>query len=178
MYGKNDELLVRIFGENYFTNQPIKASSIEKERRYQQAYLPKLKLMDGLQQLLDQCKATGIKMAIGSAAIPFNIEFVLANLQLHSYFPVVVNADDVAICKPDPETSLLCVRQLDVASLDCIVFEDAPKGVESAYNAGMPCFVLTTTHPKEDFAAYYNIIGYASNYNSLTIETNYQPQFN
>lgn len=169
MYGKNDELLIRIFGENHFSQQRIKELSIEKERRYQQAYLPQLKLMDGLQQLLNQSKAAGIKMAIGSAAIPFNIDFVLTNLQLHKYFPVVVSADDVVISKPHPETFLQCAKQLGVKPQECIVFEDAPKGVESAYNAGMPCFVLTTTHPREDFAAYDNIIGFAKDYTALEI---------
>ena len=169
MYGKNDELLIRIFGDNHFSQERIKELSVEKERRYQQAYLPQLKLMEGLQQFLDQSKAAGIKMAIGSAAIPFNIDFVLTNLKLYKYFPVVVSADDVAISKPHPETFLRCAELLGVDAKDCIVFEDAPKGVESAYNAGMPCFVLTTTHPKEDFAAYDNIIGFAKDYTSLEI---------
>lgn len=169
MYGKNDELLIRIFGVNHFSQERIKELSVEKERRYQQAYLPQLKLMEGLQQLLDQSKAAGIKMAIGSAAIPFNIDFVLTNLKLYKYFPVVVSADDVLISKPNPETFLKCAELLGVEAKDCIVFEDAPKGVESAYNAGMSCFVLTTTHPKEDFAAYDNIIGFAKDYTSFEI---------
>ncbi len=169
MYGKNDELLIRIFGDNHFSQERIKELSVEKERRYQQAYLPKLKMMEGLQQLLDQSKTAGIKMAIGSAAIPFNIDFVLTNLKLYKYFPVVVSADDVLISKPHPETFLKCAELLGVEAKDCIVFEDAPKGVESAYNAGMRCFVLTTTHAKEDFAAYNNIIGFAKDYSGLEI---------
>ena len=169
MYGKNDELLIRIFGDNHFSQERIKELSVEKERRYQLAYLPQLKLMKGLQQFLDQSNAAGIKMAIGSAAIPFNIDFVLTNLQLYKYFPVVVTADDVLISKPHPETFLKCAQLLEVKAKDCIVFEDAPKGVESACNAGMSCFVLTTTHPKEDFVAYANIIGFASDYSELEI---------
>ncbi len=169
MYGKNDELLIRIFGDNHFSQERIKELSVEKERRYQQAYLPQLKRMEGLQQFLDQSKAAGIKMAIGSAAIPFNIDFVLTNLKLYKYFPVVVSADDVLISKPNPETFLKCAELLGVEAKDCIVFEDAPKGVESAYNAGMSCFVLNTTHPKEDFAAYDNIIGFAKDYTSFEI---------
>ena len=48
MYGKNDELLVRIFGDNHFSDEKMKELSIEKERRYQQAYLPNLALLNGL----------------------------------------------------------------------------------------------------------------------------------
>ncbi len=169
MYGKNDEVLRRIFGDNHFTQEQINELSIEKERRYQQSYLPKLALIEGLKEFLDKAKSAGIAMAIGSAAIPFNIDFVLDNLQLRHYFPVVVSADDVTISKPHPDTFLKCAMELRVEPKDCIVFEDAPKGVESALNAGMQTFVLTTTHPKEEFLLYTNIIGYGNNYNFLTI---------
>jgi beta-phosphoglucomutase len=169
MYGKNDELLVRIFGDNHFTQERINEISMKKERRYQQSYLPKLSLIEGLKEFLDKAKSESIAMAIGSAAIPFNIDFVLDNLQLRDYFPVVVSADDVIISKPHPETFLECAKLLGVDAKDCIVFEDAPKGVESALNAGMKTFVLTTTHPKEDFLQYTNVIGYAKDYSRLTI---------
>lgn len=169
MYGKNEEVLTRFFGKDYFTTERMNELSFEKERRYQQAYLPKLSLIAGLKEFLESAKAAGIKMAIGSAAIPFNIDFVLNNLQLRDYFPIVVSADDVTTSKPHPETFLQGAAALGVAAKDCIVFEDAPKGVESALNAGMQTFVLTTTHPKEDFLQYNNVIGFGADYNSLTI---------
>ncbi len=169
MYGKNEEVLSRFFGKDHFTMERMNALSFEKERRYQQTYLPKLALIDGLKDFLTHAKAAGIKMAIGSAAIPFNIDFVLDNLQLRDYFPVVVSADDVNISKPHPETFLQCAEALGVDPKDCMVFEDAPKGVESAQNAGMQTFVLTTTHPIEDFMKYSNILGYGKDYTGLSI---------
>ena len=169
MYGKNEEVLTRFFGEGHFTMERMNELSFEKERRYQQTYLPKLALIDGLKEFLTAAKAAGIKMGIGSAAIPFNINFVLDNLQLRHYFPVVVSADDVTISKPHPETFLQCAAALNVDPKDCIVFEDTPKGVESALNAGMQTFVLTTTHPKEDFKQYHNVIGFGADYSQLNI---------
>jgi HAD superfamily hydrolase (TIGR01509 family) len=44
-------------------------------------------------------------------------------------------ADDVAHSKPDPETFLKAARLLEVPPAECLVFEDAPKGVEAAANA-------------------------------------------
>ena len=170
MYGKNAELLIRIFGDDFFTQDRMNELSLEKEKRYQKNYLPKLALINGLQQFLDTATAAGIPMAIGSAAIPFNIDFVLDNLNLRSYFPVVISADDVSVSKPHPDTFLLCAEALGVAPEDCIVFEDAPKGVEAALNAGMRAFVLTTTHVKEDFKQYSNVIGYAKDYVGLVID--------
>lgn len=166
MYGKNDELLVRIFGENYFQPEKMKELSIEKERRYQRAFLPNLKLIDGLQQFLDEAKAEGILMAIGSAAITLNIDFVLDNLGIRHYFSAIVSADDVAISKPNPETFLKCAQLLGVSPSECIVFEDAPKGVEAAANACMQTVVLTTMHEMDEFDQYENALAFIDDYTS------------
>jgi len=168
MYGKNAELLVRIFGEHYFPQEQIQELSFEKERRYQNAYLPELKLIKGLHRFLENAEQKGIPMAIGSAAIPFNIDFVLDNLQLRHFFKAIVSADDVATSKPDPETFIKCAQLLQVAPENCIVFEDAPKGVEAAQNAGMQTVVLTTMHAKEEFDGYNNIMAFIEDYTMVT----------
>ena len=109
-------------------------------------------------------------MAIGSAAIMFNIDFVLDGLELRHYFPAIISAESVKESKPDPETYLLCAEQLMVAPENCIVFEDAPKGVEASLNAGMRCVVITTMHTKEEFGAYDNIDCFISDYHDLQLE--------
>ena len=109
-------------------------------------------------------------MAIGSAAVPMNIDFVVDTLKIRHYFDAIVSADDVAKSKPDPETFLKAAKMLNVKPASCIVFEDTPKGVECALNAGMKTVVLTTTHPKEDFSMYDNIILFINDYNDLTLE--------
>ena len=164
MYGKNEELLIRIFGKDHFTQEKMNEISLEKERRYQDAFLPELKLINGLHAFLDAAKEQGIKMAIGSAAITFNIDFVLDNLNIRSYFDAIVSADNVKISKPDPETFLNCAELLGVNPEKCIVFEDAPKGVEAAANAGMKSVVLTTMHESNEFQAYKNIITFIKDY--------------
>jgi beta-phosphoglucomutase family hydrolase len=167
MYGKNEELLIRIFGEQRFTLEEMQELSMEKERRYQAAYKPHLKLIEGLPELLESAHASGKKMGIGSAAIMFNINFILDNLGIRKYFDAIVSADHVTISKPDPETFLSCAGQLGVDANNCLVFEDAPKGVEAAANAGMDCIVLTTLHTRDHFEAYSNIVKFITDYRDL-----------
>ncbi len=162
-YGKNDELLERIF-PGRFSAKEMELMSYAKEEEYQQAFRPLLKLIDGLDAFLDKTKQQNIPMAIGSAAIRFNIDFVLDGLSLRHYFKAVVSAEDVALSKPDPETYIKCADELGVAYKNCIVFEDAPKGVEAAQNAGMQCVVITTMHTKEEFSQYKNIICFVNDY--------------
>jgi len=170
MYGKNEELLDRIFGKGHFTLEQVAGISSLKETRYQQAFRPHLQLIAGLPAFLERADQRRIKMAIGSAAIPFNIDFILDNLSIRHYFQAIVSADDVTISKPHPETFLKAADLLKIAAPGCLVFEDAPKGVEAALNAGMRCVVLTTTHEKEEFRDYPNIVHFIRDYTDASLE--------
>lgn len=165
MYGKNPEVLVRMFGPDRFTMDEMNDLSYKKEERYQQEFLPHLALLPGLQEFLEAAYQKGIPMAIGSAAIPFNINYVLDNLNIRHYFKAIVSADDVVLSKPHPETFLKAAQLLATIPADCIVFEDVPKGVEAAANAGMQAVVLTTTHEQYEFEKLPNALHYAADFN-------------
>jgi beta-phosphoglucomutase len=171
MYGKNDELLIRVLGENHFLKEKMMELSIEKEKKYQKAYLPRLQLIKGLQEFLVEAEKGKIPMGIGSAAIPFNINFVLDNLNIRHFFKAIVSADDVVTSKPDPETFTKCAQLLKGDTANCLVFEDAPKGVEAASNAGMKALVLTTMHGKNEFKNYKNVIGFVEDYSQLNVQS-------
>ena len=51
--------------------------------------------------------------------------------------------------KPNPDIFLHAARELAVPPSECIVFEDAPHGVEAARRAGMRCVALTTSFRRE-----------------------------
>lgn len=171
MYGKNQDLLIRVFGAGRFSHEEMEEISIKKEEFYQELYMPHLELLPGLFDLLNAGKEGGIKMAIGSAAIPFNINFVLDNLHIRDYFKAVVSAHDVENSKPHPETFLKAAELLGVSPRNCLVFEDSPKGLESAYRAGMKCLVLTTMHSEKEFPDFPNIIGFVKDYNDPVCKT-------
>jgi len=161
-YGKNHELLERVF-PGRFSGEEKQRISVEKERAYQQGFRPHLKLLNGLDAFLKKAKEYPFKMAIGSAAITMNIDFVLDGLNIRNYFDAIVSADDVQTSKPDPETFLVCAQKLGIAPADCLVFEDSPKGTEAAWRAGMNSLVLTTMHEPGEFDP-VNIIGFAKDF--------------
>jgi beta-phosphoglucomutase family hydrolase len=164
MYGKNAEMLIRVFGADRFTEEELESLSAEKEESYQNAYLPHLCLLPGLMEFLEQAREQQVKIAIGSAATSDNIDFVLDNLGIRHYFDAIVSANEVKTSKPDPETFLKAAEQLGVEPSSCIVFEDVPKGVEAALNANMQCVVLTTTHEEADFKNFPNVLATISDY--------------
>ena len=60
--------------------------------------------------------------------------------------PIFVTADDVTKGKPDPEGYRKAADGLGVGYADCVVFEDAPAGVQAARAAGMRSVAVTSTH--------------------------------
>jgi len=165
MYGKNHELLDRVFGKGKFSAEEVSNVSRKKEERYQEIYKAHLTLLPGLHELLVKAESKNIAMAIGSAAIPFNIDFVLDNLSIRKYFKTIVSADDVVESKPHPEVFLKAAAQLGVQPSSCIVFEDVPKGAEAAQNAGMKAVIITSTHEAAEFSSYSNILFFCQDYN-------------
>lgn len=176
-YGKNSEVIERIMPEKFGEEEKNKMS-YAKESAYQQAFKPHLKLVNGLNDFLEMAYQKKIPMAIGSAAIMFNIDFVLDGLDIRKYFSAIVSADDVVHSKPDPETYIKCAEKLNVLPQECIVFEDAPKGVESAQNAGMRSVVLTILHEEYEFKKYHNIITFTKDYTSKNLLDLFTDQLN
>jgi len=146
IYGTAAEMFERVFGAEAFSAKEIERITLNKESKYRKEFLPHLKLIAGLDDFLIQAKAKRIPLAIGTAAPLLNINFVLDNLKLRDLFPVVIGPDDVKKSKPDPEVFLKAASRLGVKPENCIVFEDAPKGIEAAARAGMKAVAITSYH--------------------------------
>jgi beta-phosphoglucomutase len=163
LYGKNTEMFHRIFGKSKYSLEEIELITLRKENRYRQEFLPRLKLIAGLDSFLVKIQQKGISLSIGTAAPVANIDFVLDNLKLRNLFPVVVGPDDVHSSKPDPEVFLKAAQRMDIPPEECLVFEDAPKGIEAARRAGMNAIAVTSFHSQHELAN-ENVIGFINDY--------------
>lgn len=59
---------------------------------------------------------------------------------------LMVAAEDVTRGKPAPDCFQMAADRLGVAAKDCLVFEDAPAGIQAAEAAGAGVLVVTATH--------------------------------
>ena len=62
-----------------------------------------------------------------------------------------MRGDEVARGKPAPDVFIEAARRLGVDAADCLVFEDAPMGIEAAHAAGMRVVALTTSFQAAHF---------------------------
>jgi sugar-phosphatase len=62
---------------------------------------------------------------------------------------VLITADEVKLSKPHPEGYLAAAAGLGIEPAECLVFEDAPAGIEAASAAGMNVVGVKTTFSHE-----------------------------
>ena len=148
----NREILPRLLGEDFPLDQLLAASE-KKEAHYRELYRPALSTIRGAVPFLQRTLDAGYSSAVGSAAPPDNVNLVLDGLNLRDYFQAVVGGADVSRGKPNPEIFLRAAEKLGAAPADCVVFEDAPAGIEAARRAGMSCVVVTTTLTRAQITA-------------------------
>jgi beta-phosphoglucomutase family hydrolase len=168
--GRQGREIIRAHFGNDIPDDEVAVLTQEKDAVYREMYGPHRKTIDGFDELIAQAKVRGVKLAVGTAAPPPNVVFTLDEMNLRRHFDTVVGAADVAHGKPHPDVFLKAAERLKVAPEHCIVFEDAPLGVEAARRAGMRAVVLTTTLPAEAFAEFDNVIRIVHDFSELTID--------
>lgn len=93
-------------------------------------------LLPGVTELLAGLRHAGIKLAVASASR--NAKTIMGHTGLlDGYFDCIVDGTDTTRTKPDPEVFLLAAERLGLPPECCLVFEDAPAGIEAAIAAGM-----------------------------------------
>jgi beta-phosphoglucomutase len=92
-------------------------------------------ILPGAKDFLLTCRSAGLKTALGSASK--NSMTILNKIDLAGLFDAIIDGNKVSKPKPDPEVFLKGAEELNIAPVNCVVFEDAIAGVEAAINGGM-----------------------------------------
>ncbi|HYK56016.1 MAG TPA: HAD family phosphatase [Flavisolibacter sp.] len=142
----------------------------EKEAIYRELYQPHITPVAGLLPLLQKLKDLNIPMAIATSGIQVNIDFMFDNIPIRQYFDVIVNSAHIKKGKPDPEIYFKTAELLNVAPENCLVFEDAVVGINSAKAAGMKVVGVLTTHSAAELAGADVLI---RDYTELLNDTNH-----
>lgn len=151
------------------TRAQVDALGDEKEEIYRSIAAESLALIAGAAEFLVEARAAGHALAVCTASTPENMALAFARFGIDGWVDTVVSPADGLRGKPHPDIFLEAARRLGVAPARCLVFEDAPLGVEAAQRGGMPAVALTTTLPPEAFAAYPNLLRSAADFTALRL---------
>jgi len=101
-------------------------------------------ILPGVTRLLDELKTNNIRIALGSASK--NAVLTLRQVGLLEYFEVIIDGTKTTRSKPDPQVFQLGAKILGITPENCIVFEDAAKGITAARSAGMYAIGIGNPH--------------------------------
>jgi HAD superfamily hydrolase (TIGR01509 family) len=144
-FGMNNAGILSILLGEKFTPELLVEIGGQKEIEFRKAVRGHVQPLPGVLDWLERLKATGFQQGIASSAPVENIDALVDELGLRSYFDTLVSGFDLP-GKPDPALFLQVAGQMQVPSSRCIVVEDAMAGVEAAKRAGMKCIAVTTTN--------------------------------
>ncbi|MEM9138016.1 MAG: HAD family phosphatase [Cyanobacteria bacterium P01_F01_bin.42] len=147
MGGKRNSELIAELLDNSMDEADAFCWAMEKEALYREIIAGKVEFLPGLTEFLERAEFQGLRLGLGTSACEENVDLILGHEDIGLRFPVRVTEADVIEGKPDPECYLLVAERLGVSPSDCLVFEDAIAGVQSAKRAGMRCWGVTTTEP-------------------------------
>jgi beta-phosphoglucomutase len=126
-----------LLGDREVDEATFERMMAEKNERYVEllADMSSDDLLPGALELVEACRARGLRVAIGSSSK--NAPMVLDALGIADRFDAVADGTTVATAKPAPDLFLAAARLLDVDPAACVVVEDAEAGVDAALAAGM-----------------------------------------
>jgi HAD superfamily hydrolase (TIGR01509 family) len=148
----NPSILRRLMGDA-LTEDEVRRHSDMKELCYRDVARGRIRLMDGVREVLDRLTAAGVKLAIGSSGPRANLELTVAECGLDGRFAAIASVEDITRGKPDPQIFLVAAAKAGADAARSVVFEDAPVGIQAAKAAAMYAVGLATTHPASALAS-------------------------
>ena len=124
----------------------------EKEALYRDIFAREFREVAGFAKFAQQAQQRGLKIAVATAGDKKNLRFVLDRLQLARQPDAEVRGDQGLPGKPEPDIFLKAAQMLGAEPAECIVFEDAPFGIEAARRAGMRAVAICSTHQADELA--------------------------
>lgn len=164
--GRNGAECIRELFQREMDDAEAWALIHEKEVIYRELFAPVFSEVAGFRAFSEQAVARGLKMGVGTAGDQKNIAFVLSHLKMPVPPQAVVGGDEGLPGKPEPAIFLEVARRINAPASACVVFEDAPFGIEAARRAGMRAVAICTGHSAHELDGPH-VLAHVRDYNEL-----------
>lgn len=127
-----------------------------KSEHFENVLKGNILVLEGVPEFISEVSGK-YPLAIGSGALRSEIIDILESGGLREHFEIIVSADEVINCKPDPEVFIEALRRLnnldsvseEISPQECLVIEDSTSGIKAAHSAGMKCLAITNSYAAE-----------------------------
>ncbi|MEN6576981.1 MAG: HAD family phosphatase [Phycisphaerales bacterium] len=156
-YGRGAEAYVkagaRVHGLELTDEQAHAAAEVREHRLAQTIREEGLPAFPGVLDLIHAALGQGgFRVSIATSASRELSEAILTAVKVPFERMAYVSGSDVTKKKPDPQIFLIAIQRLGLPAGRCVVFEDAPSGVQAAKAAGAECVAVTNTVSAEELA--------------------------
>ncbi|MCG3125317.1 MAG: Fructose-1-phosphate phosphatase YqaB [Phycisphaerae bacterium] len=145
-FGRTSRDIIRLLAGRTLSDAEVRTLDDEKEALYRELVRGVVPLMIGARETLEALRSAGLALAVATSGPRDNVELVLTETGIATYFSGVVHGGDIERGKPAPDCFLLAAERLRRLPARCVVVEDAPVGIEAARAAGMRVVALVGTH--------------------------------
>ena len=123
-----------------------------KDKLYESLVQTELKAMPGAHGVLERLKPHA-RMSLASSSRRINVDLILGKLNMNEYFEHTIAYEDVRKPKPAPDPFILMAKKMGLEPNQCVVLEDAEKGIISAHAAGAKSIAVPNEHTRDhDFS--------------------------
>ncbi|MBU1361739.1 MAG: HAD family phosphatase [Gammaproteobacteria bacterium] len=150
--GRTGAECMREIFERDLSDAECEAFVHEKEALYRTMFQDNFTEVAGFTAFAAEAAARGLKVAVGTAGDRHNIEFAMSRLKMVPMPDAIVGGDEGFTGKPTPAIFLEAAKRIGVAPERCIVFEDAPFGIEAARRGGMRAVAVCSSHSAAELA--------------------------
>ena len=112
-----------------------------------------LPIFPGVSEIMDAALQSGdFRLAIATSASLELSRAILESVKVPYQKMVYVTGSEIKRKKPDPSLFLTAASRMGISPPDCVVFEDAPSGVQAAKAAGSKCIAVTNSTSAENLS--------------------------
>lgn len=109
-------------------------------------------LRPGVDRLLREARAAGVRLAIATTTTPENVTALLEHAiapEAIEWFEVIAAGDVVPAKKPSPDIYLYALEKMQLSPAECLAFEDSENGLQAARGAGLRTVITVNDYTRD-----------------------------
>lgn len=113
----------------------------------------KIPLRTGVERLLHEARAAGLRLAIATTTTPANVTALLTHTlgeDSIDWFEVIAAGDIVPAKKPAADIYLYALAKMKLSASECLAFEDSYNGIQSSSQAGIKTLITINGYTQND----------------------------
>jgi beta-phosphoglucomutase len=129
--------LILKWGKKEENDEEVKLAMADKKNAWYLEFIERMtadEILPGAEAFIRDAKSKNIKIVLGSASK--NSRLILERIGIIHLFDAIMDGNSTTKSKPDPEVFLMGAQAVGLEPKECIVFEDAEKGIEAALTGG------------------------------------------